>query len=109
MAFHAAYPIVLIIDGNEKNIGFILGKILAHSKKGKQRYKISEHDDHLSGFSNNQMILILMESNLLVSKFIRLGSKVGVLAVWRLGNNEEVATSKEFASNKHGSIAGELF
>jgi len=51
MAFHAAYPIILIIDGNEKNIGFVLGRILAQSKKGKQRYKISEHDGHLSGFS----------------------------------------------------------
>jgi hypothetical protein len=51
MAFHAAYPIILIIDGNEKNIGFILGRILAQSKKRKQRYKISEHDGHLQGFS----------------------------------------------------------
>ena len=55
------------------------------------------------------MINIVMELKLLVSIFVRLGSKVGVLAVWRLGNNEEVATSKEFGSNKHGSIAGELF
>ncbi len=67
MAFHAAYPIILIIDGNEKNIGFVLGRILAQSKKGKQHCKISEHDDHLSGFSKNQMIPMLMEISLMES------------------------------------------
>lgn len=88
MAFHAAYPIILIIDGNEKNIGFVLGRILAQSKEGKQRCKISEHDDHLSGFFKNQMIPIVMELKPLESIFIRLGSKVGVLAAWRLGMQE---------------------
>ena len=44
------------------------------------------------------MISIIVELKLLESIFIRLGSKVGGLTVWRLGYNEEVATSKEFAS-----------
>ena len=83
MAFHAAYPIILIIDGNEKNIGFVLGRILAQSKEGKQRCKISEHDDHLSGFFKNQMIPIVMELKPLESIFIRLGSKVGVLFAYQ--------------------------
>lgn len=90
MAFHAAYPIILIIDGNEKNIGFILGRILAQSKKRKQRYKITEHNDHLSGFSKNQMISIIVELKLLESIFIRLGSKVGMLKAWRLGMQRRV-------------------
>lgn len=67
MAFHAAYPIILIIDGNEKNIGFVLGRILAQSKKGKQHCKIIEHNNHLSGFSKNQMIPMLMEISLMES------------------------------------------
>ena len=67
MAFHAAYPIILIIDGNEKNIGFVLGSILAQSTKGKQYRKIIDHDDHLSGFSKNQMIPMLMEISLMES------------------------------------------
>jgi hypothetical protein len=67
MAFHAAYPIILIIDGNEKNIGFVLGSILAQSTKGKQHCKIIEHNDHLSGFSKKQMIPMLMEISLMES------------------------------------------
>jgi len=67
MAFHAAYPIILIIDGNEQDIGFILGRILAQSKKGKQRCNIIKHDYHLSGFSKNQMIPMLMEISLMES------------------------------------------
>jgi hypothetical protein len=56
---------------------------LAQSKEGKQRCKISEHDDHLSGFSKNQMTPIVMELKLLESIFIRLGSKVGVLFAYQ--------------------------
>ncbi len=85
MAFHAAYPIILIIDGNEQNIGFILGRILAQSKKGKQRCNTIKHDYHLSGFSKNQMIPIIVELKLLESLFIRLGNKFGMLTAWRLG------------------------
>ncbi len=61
VSLQASDPIILIIDGNEKNIGFVLGRYKSKGEKSNQRRNIREHVNHLQAFQRATLIFMLME------------------------------------------------